>query len=90
MPAYIERVLLKKDLKLFYHLYKIMYDLAGTSTPSHCQLVGEKGKSLYPFTYDLKYSYLLCWVSICLESAGTRLTFLAEEGTVCVDKATLN
>ena len=56
-----------------------MYYLAATSPPAHCQLVGEKGKSLYPFTYDLKCSYLFCWVSICLESAGTQLTFLAAE-----------
>ncbi len=56
-----------------------MYYLAAASPPMHCQLVGEKGKSLYPFTYDLKFSYLFCSVSICLESAGTQLTFLAEE-----------
>lgn len=54
-----------------------MYYLAATSPTVHCQLVVEKELCLYPFTYDLKYSSLLCWVSICLESAGTQLTFLA-------------
>lgn len=58
-------------------LNKTIYSLAATSPAAGCQLVAEKEQYLYPVTYDLKYSCLFCWVSICLESAGTQLTFLA-------------